>query len=144
VEAAARDTAALVAPQRRMKEIELVVDVDANLPQVSLSTDELVQVILNLVLNAADACNGKGRVSVQARRGGLGVVLAVHDDGPGVAPELHDRLFEPFVSTKEVGAGTGLGLAVCRGLVEAAGGTIGLDTSARTGARFVIDLPALD
>jgi signal transduction histidine kinase len=103
-----------------------------------------VQVILNLVLNAADACEGKGTVKLSAHGGGLGVVITVEDTGPGVAPELHDRLFEPFVSTKEVGEGTGLGLAVCRGLVEAAGGTIALDAGASRGARFVIELPSKD
>ena len=54
---------------------------------------------------------------------------------------MRERLFEPFVTTKEVGKGTGLGLAVCRGLVEAVGGTIELDATAPRGARFVIELP---
>ena len=59
-------------------------------------------------------------------------------------PAIVPRLFEPFVTTKEVGKGTGLGLAVCRGLVEAAGGTIQLHAAHEGGARFVIDLPAAD
>jgi len=54
---------------------------------------------------------------------------------------VRDRLFEPFVTTKEVGKGTGLGLAVCRGLVEAVGGTITLDVAFEAGARFVVELP---
>jgi signal transduction histidine kinase len=144
IDTAARDTAALVRPQKSMKDMELALDVETDLPRVSLGQDELVQVILNLVLNAADACEGKGKVTLTARRGGLGVAITVEDSGPGVAPELHDRLFEPFVSTKDVGAGTGLGLAVCRGLVEAAGGTIALDPSTPRGARFVIELPTKD
>ena len=61
--------------------------------------------------------------------------IEVEDDGPGVAPAVRDRLFEPFVTTKDVGEGTGLGLAVCRGLVESAGGEIWRRRRATRGAR---------
>jgi two-component system, NtrC family, sensor kinase len=96
---------------------------------------------LNLVLNAADADLAAGADRVGARVSGSHVELAVSDDGPGVQPEIRDRLFEPFATTKEVGRGTGLGLAVCRGLIEAAGGTIQLDERYTEGARFLINLP---
>jgi signal transduction histidine kinase len=141
VAAAVEDTAALVGPQRVMQSIELVVDVQQGLPLVLLGRAQLVQVILNLVLNAADACDGGGRVHIVAKRRGTGVELVVEDSGPGVPTEVREHLFEPFVTTKEVGKGTGLGLAVCRGLVEAAGGTIALDTDYHGGARFVVALP---
>jgi two-component system NtrC family sensor kinase len=81
-------------------------------------------------------------VRVQAVHAGKQVRLSVEDDGPGVEPRVLGQLFEPFVTTKEVGKGTGLGLAVCRGLVEAAGGSIALDTEYQRGARFVVELPA--
>ena len=80
-------------------------------------------------------------VRIAAEPSALGVRLSVEDDGPGIDPKVRDRLFEPFVTTKEVGKGTGLGLAVCRGLVESVGGSIGLDASVTRGARFVVDLP---
>jgi len=115
-----------------------------DLPEVALGREQLVQVVLNLVLNAADACGPGGKISVSARPAPAGVTLEIQDDGPGVAAEVRDRLFEPFVSTKEVGKGTGLGLAVCRGLVEAAGGSINLDESYTDGARFVLELPRAD
>jgi len=83
-----------------------------------------------------------GKVKVAASRSGSGVRLVVEDDGPGVDPRVQAQLFEPFVTTKDVGKGTGLGLAVCRGLVESAGGSITLDTEHRKGARFVVELPA--
>jgi signal transduction histidine kinase len=67
--------------------------------------------------------------------------VVVEDNGPGIDPSIRGRLFEPFVTTKEVGKGTGLGLAVCRGLVESARGTIHLDETFRPGARFVVELP---
>jgi signal transduction histidine kinase len=82
-----------------------------------------------------------GHVRIAAERSELGVKLTVEDDGPGIDPKIIGRLFEPFATTKEVGKGTGLGLAVCRGLVESVGGTIALDASVTRGARFVIELP---
>ena len=109
-------------PHPALRDAELALDVHGDLPQVTLSREQLVQVILNLVLNAADAIAPGGHVRIEACRAAAGVRLSVSDDGPGIAPDVRDRLFEPFVTTKEVGKGTGLGLAVCRGLVEAAGG----------------------
>ncbi|MBN1606195.1 MAG: HAMP domain-containing histidine kinase [Polyangiaceae bacterium] len=145
VATAVDDTSALVLPQKGMHDIELVTEVEPNLPAVGLSREQLVQVLLNLVLNATDACGPGGRIRIAAQRFGpaeaRGVSIAVEDNGPGVAPQIRERLFEPFVTTKEVGKGTGLGLAVCRGLVEAAGGTITLDSRVTSGARFVIELP---
>ncbi len=141
VAASVQDVVDLVAPQKSMAKVEIAIESAANLPTVTLSREHLVQVLLNLVLNAADACEAGGHVVVRAHRSGPGVSLSVEDDGPGVAPEVRERLFEPFVTTKEVGQGTGLGLAVCRGLVEAAGGTIALDPDTERGSRFVVELP---
>ncbi len=141
VEVAIFDTAALVAPQKAMKSMELSLDVHPELPAVALSREHLVQVILNLVLNAADACGEDSTVTLRALATDLGVRIEVEDNGPGVAPDVQGRLFEPFVTTKEIGKGTGLGLAVCRGLVEAVGGSINLDPAYTDGARFVVELP---
>lgn len=142
VESAIYDTITLVRPQSSMKEVDLEVDVFPELSRVTLSKEHLVQVVLNLVLNAGDAVGPGGRVTVRAEGIDQAVRITVEDDGPGVSEEVSDQLFEPFVTTKEVGKGTGLGLAVCRGLIEAAGGSIRLDSSYADGARFVVDLPA--
>lgn len=142
VEAAARDTAALMAPQRSLKGVSLTLDIASALPEVALGHEQLMQVILNLVMNAADAVGPGGNVRVAAEPQSSEVRLTVEDDGPGVDPRVVAQLFEPFVTTKEVGKGTGLGLAVCRGLVEAAGGSIALDRNYGPGARFVVHLPA--
>jgi signal transduction histidine kinase len=141
VETAARDTAALVAPQRSLKDVALHLELAPDLPPVALGNEALMQVILNLVMNAADAVGAGGNVRVRAEVVARGVRLSVEDDGPGVDPRVVGQLFEPFVTTKEVGKGTGLGLAVCRGLVEAAGGSIALDRAHQGGARFVVELP---
>ena len=143
VSAAITDTATLVAPQKALKEVEIQLDIEQDLPLVPLSREQLVQILLNLMLNAADAVGGGGHIGVRARTTGGQVELTVEDDGPGVPKAIRERLFEPFATTKEVGRGTGLGLAVCRGLVEAAGGTIALDEQHTAGAKFVILLPAI-
>jgi two-component system NtrC family sensor kinase len=145
VRAVAADVIALVRPQKDFRAVRVDVEVDGQ-PHVVLPAPRLTQVLLNLVLNAgaavATAPRGEGRVIVRARSAGEGRVrIEVEDDGPGIAPEVRERLFEPFVTTKEVGEGTGLGLAVCRGLVESAGGEIGVDTSHAPGARFYVELP---
>lgn len=140
VEAAVNDTVALVTPQKSLRDVSLTVEIRPDLPAVLLSREHLVQVLLNLLLNAVDACGAGGHVVVRAEREGDAVRLSVEDDGPGVHPDVRSRLFEPFVTTKDVGKGTGLGLAVCRGLVEASGGTIALDATHSPGARFVVFL----
>jgi two-component system NtrC family sensor kinase len=141
---AVADTAALIAPQKAMRDVELELAVPDGLAPVAMSAEQLMQLVLNLVLNAVDALDGGGRVRVTAEPNSAGVQLVVEDNGPGVAEAVRDRLFEPFVTTKEVGKGTGLGLAVCRGLVEAVGGSISLDTAFKGGARFVVELPKAD
>lgn len=139
---AVQDACALIRPQRSFRDIEVVESLDGNLPLVPMSRGELTQVLVNLLLNAADAIHGQGHVWVRASRCDHGVQVEVEDDGPGIAHDVKDTLFEPFVTTKDIGAGTGLGLSVCRGLVEAAGGTITVSDGAHQGAVFTIMLPA--
>jgi signal transduction histidine kinase len=149
------EVAALVRPQKSMRDLSLDLDLAEALPAVRLGGGRLQQVLLNLVLNAADAIIephgsrppsgdrplGKIRIGAQALSDER-VRVEVEDDGPGVPERVRRSLFEPFVTTKDVGKGTGLGLAVCRGLVEAAGGTIELAApGALGGARFVLELP---
>ena len=97
--------------------------------------------LVNLLLNAAQALSGRGRLSVELASRGEQVELTVDDDGPGIPAHDHERVFQPFVSTKAPGEGTGLGLALCRKLVEAHGGTISADASPLGGARLRVSLP---
>jgi two-component system, NtrC family, sensor kinase len=140
-----RDVVALVKPQKPFRSVRVDAP-DIEGLEVALAAAKLTQVLLNLVLNAgaAIASEGReGRVTVRAATTGDGRVrIEVEDDGPGIAPSVRDRLFEPFVTTKPVGEGTGLGLAVCRGLVESAGGEIAMDPAYEGGARFYVVLPA--
>jgi two-component system, NtrC family, sensor kinase len=141
-----RDVIALVRPQRAFKSVTIETELEDRQLRVALSAPRLTQVLLNLLLNAGDAASGrdasaKRGVTVRAASAGDRVLIEVDDTGPGIAPEIRGKLFEPFVTTKEVGTGTGLGLAVCRGIVESAGGEINLDDSFTGGARFVVSLP---
>jgi len=138
------DVLALVKPQKTFRDLVVNAEIPVDLPRISLAGPRIVQVLLNLLLNAADAVPREGgRITLRAARApGDRVRLTVEDNGPGIAAEIRDRLFEPFVTTKEPGKGTGLGLAVCLGLIEAAGGTLAVEDGAEGGARFVIELPA--
>jgi signal transduction histidine kinase len=140
------DTLSLVKPQKEMRNVTVSTEIDPDL-RVMLSPQRLTQVLLNLLLNAAGALAGKPSdaphtLAIRAKADGdARVRIEVEDDGPGIPAELRDRVFDPFVTTKEVGSGTGLGLSVCRGIVEGAKGRIELDATYASGARFVIELP---
>lgn len=111
-------------------------------PPVAGSETAFETVCMNLLLNALDATPSGGAVSVTTRatHDGDAVELEVRDTGPGVPPELEHKIFEPFFTTKDAGRGTGLGLAVCRSLVERHGGKIWVD-SRNGGGRFLVSLP---
>ena len=136
------DVMALVKPQKGFHGIALVKELGPGPLSVALTGPRLTQVLLNIVLNAGDAIGTKGgQILVRVTRRNEHVTIEVEDTGPGIAASVRERLFEPFVTTKDVGAGTGLGLAVCRGLVEAAGGELSVDPTYEGGARFVVVLP---
>ncbi len=103
----------------------------------------LNQVFLNLLKNSTEALEGRGGViQIQARRDGEAIELRVCDDGPGIPDEARERLFDPFVTTKAAGKGSGLGLSICRRIVTEHGGTISVDSPPGGGASFTIRLPA--
>ncbi len=138
----------LLAPQRGFRNIVVHTDVTAAL-RVRMVEARLTQVLVNLALNAQDAIvhaaatpeDARGTLWFRAATDGDVCIMHVEDDGPGVDQAVRAKLFEPFVTTKEPGRGTGLGLAVCRSLVEAAGGTLRLEERDGRGARFRLELP---
>jgi len=114
-----------------------------DLPPVLASGTALETILVNLVLNAQQASPPEGVVTIETRsREGSGEVeVVVRDTGPGVPEELRHRIFEPFFTTKADSGGTGLGLAVCRTLMERQGGTIHLARTNGVGAAFVLGFP---
>jgi signal transduction histidine kinase len=105
------------------------------------SAHDLTQLVLNLLLNAADAVGGEGSILVELRSEDGRVRLSVSDTGGGIPEQVRDNLFEPFVTTKPPGKGTGLGLAVCQALVLRLGGSIEAENRAPHGACFHVRLP---
>lgn len=136
------DTVKLVDRQTRFRDIELALALDDDLPRVRGDHERLRQLLLNLLFNAADAIGGRGRIEVSASNGGGVVRLRVEDDGPGIDPAILDQVFDPFVTTKAAGQGTGLGLAVCYTIVERLGGSIEAANRDQGGASFAVTLPA--
>jgi signal transduction histidine kinase len=141
------DALALVRPQKEWKGIDVNIDIPAGL-HVHLSPQRLTQVLLNLLLNAGAVLfdrpsDATRTVTVRANAVKGRARIEVEDNGPGVPADMRDRIFDPFVTTKDVGAGTGLGLAVCRGIIEGAKGRIYVDASYAKGARFVVELPVV-
>jgi signal transduction histidine kinase len=116
------------------------VTIPDDLPAVVADERRLAQVVLNLLLNAADAMDGRGTVRVGARAGGGRVEVEVADSGPGIPAHVLPRIFDPFFTTKEPGQGTGLGLAVCHGIMASFGGSIEGRPGVGGGARFLLGL----
>jgi two-component system sensor histidine kinase HupT/HoxJ len=107
---------------------------------------QLLQVLMNLIQNAYDAASSQPGVlpvlQITARQEPGCVVIALHDNGPGIAPEALSSIFEPFFTTKPVGKGTGLGLSISYGIVERHGGRLSARNHPQGGAEFVLQLPA--
>ncbi len=124
-----------------VKHVELDVDIADDAITVRGERVKLVQCLVNLLKNAGQAMEGQGRVLVAARRHGDQVVVSVDDTGPGIAPEVRERLFDAFASTKSL-EGTGLGLYVSRLIARAHGGDLRVGNPVLGGARFELILPA--
>ncbi|MCC6706100.1 MAG: response regulator [Gammaproteobacteria bacterium] len=134
----------------------VVREYDEQLPALAVSSVAFHQAVMNLAINARDAMNGQGQLTLSVRLQHVGrsvcascqrgfegdyVVLRIADDGPGIAPESQTEIFRPFFTTKEVGKGTGLGLAMVHGIVHDAHGHILLESAPGSGTRFQLLFP---
>ena len=124
-----------------LRDVDIVMEIPPDLPEVFVEPDKIHQVVLNLVLNAAAALQGAGRIELSATAKDEEVVVTCRDDGPGFLVEALPHVFDPFFTTKEPGEGTGLGLAISLRIVEEQGGWIRAENSEGGGALVIFGLP---
>jgi signal transduction histidine kinase len=140
-----RSTVNFVKFDRRFRQVDVFVVLDANLPAVLATADHLVQVAMNLLINAADAFENRGEsppaIRVVSSRQGDYVIFKVFDNAAGMEPEILERVFEERFSTKGPGRGSGLGLYLCRSLIEKAGGVIEIFSQPGKGTEVQVRLP---
>ena len=142
-----RSTCSFVSFDRRFRLLKLDLALDSNLPAIYVVADHLVQVAMNLLINAADALQDRHdpaptiRVSTSSRDGK--VAIEVCDNGAGIDPAHLGRVFDEYFSTKGRGRGSGLGLSLCRSLIRSAGGDITIASVVGSGTTATVTLPIL-
>jgi hypothetical protein len=137
------DTLQLLEPQFRQNRVEFAREYESELPRVYGNAGKLQQIFTNLLLNARDAIPDGGRITLRAAAsdGRDALTVEVEDNGIGIAPENVARIYDPFFTTKGVGRGTGLGLAVSYGIVQEHSGHIAVESAPGRGTTFRITLP---
>ncbi|MCG6552654.1 MAG: ATP-binding protein [Candidatus Magnetominusculus sp. LBB02] len=134
--------------QARFYNITIEKEFDPFLPRIQGDQSQIEQVFINLLINASDAMNGKGKITIRTRSitedGNDFVEIEFSDSGPGIPEGSLDKIFELFYTTKPEGKGTGLGLAVSKGIIQTAGGRIFVKSKAGEGANFFIHLPVIE
>jgi two-component system NtrC family sensor kinase len=147
------DTARIIERPAHLRDIEITMDLDRDLPPVWVDADLIKQVIMNMLVNAQHAIEEKGSITVRSRRARKAlstepgaqsvatVELSIIDTGCGIPEKNLKRIFDPFFTSKQVGKGTGLGLSVSHGIVAAHGGTIEVESKVGEGSTFRIYLP---
>ncbi len=119
--------------------IEVVNKVDLNLPEVEIDSDQIRQVLLNVMTNAIQAMSEGGKLTIDGRKGDQSLEVAISDTGDGISGDVKAKLFDPLFTTRA--KGIGLGLAVCKSIIERHGGTIGVESRLGEGATFTFALP---
>lgn len=135
----------LIESQSLFQNIQVEKRYAVNLPQIVADSAQLQQVFMNIILNAADAMHGEGRLMLQTSldEDGHNLVIDIADNGPGIREEDKEKIFDPFFTTKEVGHGTGLGLSISYSIIRKHQGTIDVQSTFGEGATFTIKLPVL-
>ena len=145
-----KSTADMLKPQPIFEEIQFNLNLNASTDTILADPDQLQQVLLNVMMNAADALSGKKpegengsekHLTVASNNTGPSIELRFTDNGPGIPEEELAHILDPFYTTKEPGKGTGLGLSVCYRIVEGLGGTIRAESSVGKGTTIIVGLP---
>jgi signal transduction histidine kinase len=141
-----RDVFMVLGQQLKIREIDVQLELDDNLPPIMADNNKLEQVFLNLVINARDAIEEKGqdggKMRIRSFLDNQHVTVTVSDTGKGIPEDIIDKIFEPFFTTKEVGKGTGLGLSISYGIIKDYGGTIEVTSKEGVDTTFELKFPA--
>lgn len=133
------DSLALMNYDKRVQDITIMKDLSPAIPVITTDSNQLRQVFVNVILNAADAMPHGGTLTIRSRRKNNSVVIDFEDTGPGIAPEDLSKIFDPLYTTEE--KGTGLGLAVSYRIIKKLNGSMTVESEPDKGCRFVITLP---
>lgn len=146
VNQAVEDSLSMLSEQLKLQNIEIHLQLDENLPQVRGDTNQIEQVVLNLITNARDSLDRaeKKEISLRTYQDNGSVVIEVVDSGSGIPSEIIENVFDPFFTTKPVDKGTGLGLSISHGIVELHGGEIEVESTPDKGSIFRVKLPAVE
>ena len=128
----------------KVNSIEVITELDPELPMTMADSHQMQQVFVNIVANAEQAmteAHGRGKLWVRTEKLGEMIRITFTDNGPGIHKENLEHIFDPFFTTKDVGKGTGLGLSICYGIIEGHGGYIYANSRTEKGATFVIEIP---
>lgn len=140
-----RSTVKFISFDRRFSSIDMVQNLDPQLPAVFGVGDHITQVFMNLLINAADASEGradpKPRIIISTASHGNSVIVTVTDNGTGMSKATLDRIFEEYFTTKPMGKGSGIGMAVSKSLIESGGGTISVESELGIGTTVTVRLP---
>ncbi|MEW6202519.1 MAG: PAS domain S-box protein [bacterium] len=125
----------------KLANIKVHKEYSSDIPLADLNVVQLQQVFVNIIDNAVDSIEKNGNIFIKTYIENGSLVVSIADDGKGIPPELLDKIFDPFVTTKPVGEGTGLGLSICYGIVKQLGGNISVESSLNKGTSFKITFP---
>ncbi len=123
------------------KNIEIINDLSDDIPEILIDENKMSQVFVNIMINAVQAMDDGGRLTIRTKADDGFCVVSIEDTGAGISPDIMSHIFDPFFTTKGVGEGTGLGLSVSKGIVEQHGGMIEVDSEIGAGTTFKIKLP---
>ncbi len=146
VNKAVEDSLSMLLEQLKLQNIEVLLQLEENLPQVRGDINQIEQVVLNLITNARDSLDKieDKKISLRTYQDDESVVIEVTDSGSGISPDILENVFDPFFTTKPVDKGTGLGLSISHGIVELHGGEIEVESEPDKGSTFRIKLPAAE
>ena len=131
--------------QALMHNIQVITQLDNDLPSIVIDPSQVQRVFINIIVNAAEAMNGNGKLSITTKsdpvRGCIEIIIS--DTGMGISEENLEKIFDPFFTTKETGHGVGLGLAISYGIIKEHGGMVSVESEVGKGTTFIVRLPII-